>query len=103
MAAGPHALWRQDEIGMISRVLSPRQQTELDFMVMVRVIPFWMILSNTFSGRYLHDNRMWHFKLYATIVMNCNDKPVMSSNKPAVWGKIRVIDFPMKFITNPTL
>ena len=34
--------------------------------------------------------------------MECNDLPEFTSNEPAVWEKIRRINFPTKFVDNPT-
>jgi len=43
------------------------------------------------------------FKPKFKLFFICNDIPEMSENNPSVWRRVKVIDFPIKFVENPNL
>jgi P4 family phage/plasmid primase-like protien len=42
------------------------------------------------------------FNNTAKLIMLCNDIPAPSSNDDGVWRRLRIINFPMKFVDDPT-
>lgn len=62
-----------------------------------------LIGSDQFSGRKLYSNEIIRFKTKFLLMILCNQKPgVNNPNDHAFWIKCRCIDFPIKFVHNPT-
>jgi len=54
-----------------------------------------------FQARRLYENEI-EFKIQAKFIMLCNDLPEVNSIDYATWRRIRKINFPSKFVDNPT-
>ncbi|KAJ3214584.1 hypothetical protein HDU81_001660 [Chytriomyces hyalinus] len=52
--------------------------------------------------RNLHESAMVSIKPAFTLVMLCNVKPTFDVTDPAVWDRSRILDFPTKFVENPS-
>jgi phage/plasmid-associated DNA primase len=62
-----------------------------------------MTSSEKVTGRDLFkgSNDMVEFDVQAKCHLACNDKPKVNSNDGGTWRRIKVIDFPMKFVAEP--
>jgi P4 family phage/plasmid primase-like protien len=47
------------------------------------------------------SKEMVEFDVQAKCHLACNDKPKVNSNDGGTWRRLKVIDFPMKFVTEP--
>lgn len=56
--------------------------------------------NDTLVARELYKNCI-SFKLQGTMIMCANETPNINSINEAVWRRIRVIDFPSRFVENP--
>ena len=56
--------------------------------------------NDTLVARELYKNCV-SFKLQGTMIMCANELPEINSINEAVWRRIRVIDFPSRFVENP--
>jgi putative DNA primase/helicase len=57
---------------------------------------------DTLSSRYNYSNEMISFKPTHTLFMLTNNKPRISAGDTAVWDRLRLIPFFMRFVDNPT-
>ena len=62
-----------------------------------------MTSSEKVTGRDLFagSKEMVEFDVQAKCHLACNDKPKVNSNDGGTWRRLKVIDFPMKFVTDP--
>ena len=62
-----------------------------------------MTSSEKVTGRDLFkgSNDMVEFDVQAKCHLACNDKPKVNSNDGGTWRRLKVIDFPMKFVAEP--
>jgi len=62
-----------------------------------------MTSSEKVTGRDLFagSKEMVEFDVQAKCHLACNDKPKVNSNDGGTWRRLKVIDFPMKFVVNP--
>jgi len=52
---------------------------------------------------YAGSKQMIDFEIQARFHLACNDKPKVNSTDGGTWRRLVVIDFPMKFVAEPTL
>ena len=57
---------------------------------------------DTLSSRYNYSNEMISFKPSHTLFMLTNNKPRISAGDTAVWDRLRLVPFLMRFVDNPT-
>ena len=64
-----------------------------------------MTSSEKVTGRDLFagSKDIVEFDVQAKCHLACNDKPKVNSNDGGTWRRLKVIDFPMKFVTDPKL
>ena len=53
------------------------------------------------TARLLFSNDIITYRPSFKILLLCNGIPVMTHNDPAVWKRMRIIDFPTTFVDNP--
>ena len=53
-------------------------------------------------ARKLFENKIITFIPQFRIIILCNDIPALDKNEEAIWERCRCIEFPIKFVENPT-
>ena len=54
------------------------------------------------TARNLYDNDVISFIPKFNLALLCNDIPAFDKNDEAIWDRARCIEFPIKFVSNPT-
>ncbi|KXS10216.1 hypothetical protein M427DRAFT_37593 [Gonapodya prolifera JEL478] len=82
--------------------VSESQNTHANPKLRLDVAFIKLITSNdTISCRALYSNDITHFKPNCKITLLTNKIPEISSDGEEIWGKIRIVEFPITFTENP--